>query len=402
MIPRVPPDSVNSREENLHLRDWILLPLVGLLTTCLILVSSELIARRMFYQSTAVNATCFEMFRPASGMGVTPNSVCWAKSPESKWVEYRFDSSGFRAGIEIGPKPPGTYRIVLIGSSAVMGYAVSREQSFAALLPVGLSRQTGRKIEVYNEGLTSGHPEVISRWFNQVLDANPDLILWGVSAHDVELGLEDQASPRAPDIRQVPDGSGLLATARTLLKEKLATKSFPDAIRVVLNMSRTIFMLRHFFYKSQDLYLKAYVKGDEAGFLDTELNSGWQSNLQGFSRYSIDITTKARAANVPIVVFLVPAHAQADMISRNEWPTGIDPYKLDDELRSLITAHGGIYIDLLPHFRNILDTDSYFFSVDDHPNVGGHALLSGFLASELTSGVVPALDAATPTQAALQ
>ena len=61
-------------------------------------------------------------------------------------------------------------------------------------------------------------------------------------------------------------------------------------------------------------------------------------------------------------VFLVPTRAQAAMISMGEWPAGYDPYKLDDELRAIVTSHGGIYIDILPDFRNIPNPEQYYLS----------------------------------------
>jgi hypothetical protein len=40
--------SGNQKETRLPRRDWILLPVLGLLTICLLAASSELIARRVF------------------------------------------------------------------------------------------------------------------------------------------------------------------------------------------------------------------------------------------------------------------------------------------------------------------------------------------------------------------
>jgi hypothetical protein len=84
------------------------------------------------------------------------------------------------------------------------------------------------------------------------------------------------------------------------------------------------------------------------------------------------------------------------------WPAGFDPYKLDNELRSMIESHGGTYVDILPDFRNIPNTEQGFFPLDVHPNARGHAIICGLLAREITNGAVPVLRVAAPQKAALE
>ena len=62
---------------------------------------------------------------------------------------------------------------------------------------------------------------------------------------------------------------------------------------------------------------------------------------------------------MPLVAALLPQRAQAAMISRSRWPAGFDPYKLDNELRSMVVSHGGTYVDILPDFRNIVSRVSF-------------------------------------------
>jgi hypothetical protein len=81
------------------------------------------------------------------------------------------------------------------------------------------------------------------------------------------------------------------------------------------------------------------------------------------------------------------------MISLDEWPAGYDPFRLDNELRSIVTRYGGIYIDILPEFRSIPNPEQYYFPVDGHPDSEGHAMIASFLAKELTGGAVPELRA---------
>jgi hypothetical protein len=89
------------------------------------------------------------------------------------------------------------------------------------------------------------------------------------------------------------------------------------------------------------------------------------------------------------------------MISMNEWPPGYDPFKLDNELRSIIERHGGIYVDILPDLRAIPNPERGFYRVEGHPNALGHALISNLLAKGLTGGAVPALAVVGPPKPGL-
>src|ERR1700704_2805580 len=135
--------------------DSVLMPLIGLLTITALCVSAELIARTRFYESPTGLVACLHS-DPARGVRGTPNTVCHEKSLESDNIEYRLDSRGYRSTTELGPKESDVYRIVLIGSSIAMGERVQLKASPAALLPPRLSALTGRKIEVYNQGMAWG------------------------------------------------------------------------------------------------------------------------------------------------------------------------------------------------------------------------------------------------------
>ena len=89
------------------------------------------------------------------------------------------------------------------------------------------------------------------------------------------------------------------------------------------------------------------------------------------------------------------------MISMSSWPPGYDPYKLGEELRTIITRHGGTYIDILPDYRNIMNPERGYYPMDGHPNVEGSAMIAKMLAKELTNGAIPALQAST-RQAAME
>jgi hypothetical protein len=116
-------------------------------------------------------------------------------------------------------------------------------------------------------------------------------------------------------------------------------------------------------------------------------------HLQEFDGYAAKIAEQARAANVSLVAVFLPNRQHAAVLSMGEWPSNIDPFSLDNELRSIIVGDGGTCIDILPAFRSIPNAEKDYFPVDGHPNEEGNAMIAGLLAKALTSGAVPALKA---------
>ncbi len=389
------------KEKNLPRRDWILLPLLGLITICLLAGTTEIAARRMFSDSKTLLANCMVLDDPTTGPRAIPNSVCWEKLPESHLTEYRFNSCGHRAGMECGPKPLGSYRIVMTGSSVALGEHVDRDKTFAALLPHELLRRTGRSVELYNESTGWGFPPTVSLRFKEIVAAKPDLILWELSPGDIA-GAAVVTQVTKAEVAQ--RSLSLSEKTRLRLKAAFASRQFLSSIPGLFGRTRTALLLRHFLSYSQSMLVKSYLTQDEqgVGFLRADPAPEWKEHLQQLDRDTADIERRSAAAGVPFVAVYVPSGAQAAMISTDDWPSGYDPYKVDQEIRAIIESHGGTFIDILPDYRHIPNPEHGVFPVDGHPNAEGHAMIAQLIAKELTSGAIPALKAAAQPQVALE
>lgn len=389
MTPLKDTHSAQALPARLARRDWVLLPLLALLTISAISVSAELIARRFFSESTTSLDSCLVLNEPATGIRGIPNSVCWEKTLESPLVEYRLDGAGYRSGSAIyGPKTPGVYRIVMIGSSMVMGERVPFDKSLAALLPEELSRRAGRKIEVYDEGMAYGFAGNTALRFQDALAMKPDLILWVLMPLDIEKAGFTYVKNA---FKRPPSSDGAIDAAKNAILAVIRRHGGD----IVIGRA-----LRHWLYEfqSQSQYIHSYLlnKPDvgETGFLRATFGPVWSAHLKEFDAYAADIAGKAHSAAVPLVATLAPNRAQAAMISLGEWPAGFDPYRLDRELQSVITRQGGIYLDILPEFRMLPSPEHYYYPLDGHPDAAGHAALAGVLAEVLGNGAIPELRAA--------
>ena len=396
-------------EKKLHWGEWILLPAICLGTVCFLAIATEVVARCLFPSSDSGLERCYVKNDPSGNAPVIPNSTCSERVPESKFpIEYRYDSQGHRSDVELGPKRPDTHRIVMMGSSLAMGLFIPREMTFAALLPDQLSRQTGQKVELYNEatgGKFRGGPYPLPgspAKFNDVLSAHPDMILWIVTPADFE-----NASPESPTFAapvSTPSADSTTpANLWTRLERGLSDGSVAAKLRNRWEQTRASVVLKHLLLasQSQDQYVTSYLKNDfDAGFLKAEPSPQWQGLLQNFDGDAAAFEGQAKAAGVPLVAVLVPNRAQAAMISMGHWPDGYDPYKLGNELRAMIESHGGTYIDILPEFRTIPDPEQHYFPVDGHPDADGHAMIARMLAKALTNGSVPSLRSNSQTASA--
>jgi hypothetical protein len=381
-------------------RDWILLPSISLLTVCVLSGSIELIARRMFTESRPFIAACMEPAHSTDGLRAIPNTTCRDKKFESDWVEYRFNSCGHRTELKCGPKTPGTYRIVLIGSSYAMGHLTQREKTFASLLPMEIYSQTRRKVELYNQGMVGENPHIVALRMNETLALKPDMILWALSPVDIE-----REDAHSEVLNPQANSNSLFYNALFRFKAEIHSGSITGVVsdlykRLLRNVQETksATLILDAVYRSRNQYLKSSLAGDDSEFMVIPADGQYHLHLQNFDRDIAEVAQQARNAQVPLVVTLLPSRAQAALISMGEWPTGVDPYLLDNDMRAIVTHHGGTYIDILPDYRDIADPEQGFLPIDGHPNALGHATITRFLTEELMNSTVPKLGA--PTQPA--
>jgi hypothetical protein len=373
-------------------RQAIVLPLIALLTLVLIGVPTEIVARLLFAETPLGARSCLILNDSSTGVRGVPNSQCTERTYESEWIQYKFNNCGHRAAMECGHKRPGTFRIVMVGSSIAHGFAVPFDKSFGALLPQLLSEETGRDIELYNEGMPLGTPRGVYLRFNEAMAEQPDLLLWTITPWDIfYLDLLMPEAHAAPPKQAV--GSSTWDRMKATVFRKI------DLSRFSWVSSRALFMLQHILYQSDSIYLSHSLTATDqyASSLKDKPDKEWQDKLQKFGDYVAEMTARAKAAHVPFVFTALPRHAQVVMISRGVAPPGVNPYSFGDQIKAVVEKNGGLYIDILQQFRNVPNVNRTFFPVDQHMTVLGHQLLAQMIAGGLTEGANPVI---APAQSA--
>ena len=370
--------------------DWVAIPLLGLVTMAIIIGVVGLTAGRMFGASGAGLNNCLQVSDPALGVHGKPNSMCVFSGHETDPVEYKFNNCGYRMDVDCGPPQPGTYRIVMIGSSVALGQGVPREKSIAALLQQDLSKGAGRKIEVYNESMMCEYPQVAAARFNEVLAAKPNMVLWVVNPFDIGIVTLDPKLTVDPDViaTQPPVKAGFAAKWKRWKVAYLqgtagamAREAWQKEVKKFLDSSTGV-MLLHCLYQNQTRYVHSFLQGpdSDAGFLQAELSGPWSKKVKEFNNVVAKIEEQAKAAGVPLVVVLAPARAQAAMLPMGQWPDDFDPYKIGAEVDQAVESRGETYIDILPGFKSIRNAGDFYLPVDGHPTIDGHSLLATFIA----------------------
>ncbi len=135
-------------------------------------------------------------------------------------VERRYNSRRFR-GPEIGPKRPAATRIVVIGDSFTEGMGVRENDAYPRVLEAVLNadRDGERSWEVLNCGRRGWDFPAIHDTFDEVMEHQPDIVLFGMVLNDAEQSkafaqrqarLNDWILDRSRMSREERPGPGLL------------------------------------------------------------------------------------------------------------------------------------------------------------------------------------------------
>jgi hypothetical protein len=362
--------SIGDREHRaLPLWDWILLPLIGVVTIAILGGCSRLIADRDTAQSKQVVGTCIQQDGTGPRHGV-PNSVCIERNSSGQLVEYKFNSCGDRSPFDCAQKPEGVFRIVLIGSSIPMGWDVLESDSLSERLLANLSWATHRRVEVYNSAMegSGGSPDTLANRMPHTVALRPDLILWVISSWDI-----DPDKLRAQD--KAPQGGmrGSRILGRVFGRFKVAN------------------ILTEYLFRSQSVYLAAYLRNIREGARAQGTPSGDDDGrMRLFSSDVTAIADQARAAGVPLVATFLPNRAEADLLSMSSIPASIDPGRRSNAVRSILVENGATYVDALPDIERTPNLDGLYDQLGYHLNAEGHAALTEILAKALT-GTIPVL-----------
>jgi hypothetical protein len=120
-------------------------------------------------------------FDPEVGYLLQPNGSFRWVSPDYD-VQVRTNGAGFHDVEHLVAKPPGVYRVVVVGDSMVEALQVPVHQAFTRLLEERVRGWAGRPVEVINLGVSGKGPAQYHRTLEKVgLAYRPDLVVVAVT-----------------------------------------------------------------------------------------------------------------------------------------------------------------------------------------------------------------------------
>jgi hypothetical protein len=354
-------------------RDYLLLPLVSVLTVIAMFCVTETVTRVIWnsYDDTSCRSDRYQF---------KANCTSRSKNPEGPWTTYRFNECAYRSNTSCGPVPPGTVRIAILGASVSQGLNVPYENTYFALSADELGRRCGLPIDVQNLGKPNASPIYSYHRVDEVLKLKPDVVLFLLAPFDIE----QQIDPKELAARDDPER----VIAANAVVEPL---SLMRRLQLLIVDSRSVRVAEHFLLKNRDTYLRLYLHyGDKADFLRQPFSSAWARRFADMDLIIGGMADKLRAAGVPFIVIPVPSRAEATLLSMPEPPPGTDGAAFGRTLEQIAAAHGAGYVDLMQPFGAIRDSQNLFLIVDGHVTSNGQKVIAKSLTEKLLDGSIPA------------
>jgi hypothetical protein len=376
-----------SEPARLPRRDLLLLPLLSLLTILVMFGVSEILSRLIW--PAQFSSACVVSDR-VQGFRFKPNCSVRGKIPEGPWITYRYNECGYRSDNSCGPKPPGTIRIVILGSSVSQALHVPSEEAFFSRAATNLSHLCDRRIDVQSLGVPGSSPAYADRHVQEALALNPDVVIYLVVPYDL-----NQQMP--------PEGLAELGTPALTPYSAVAQPAASPLSRLehLVVQSRTLLVAQHFVFQNRESFIRAYMMyGDKADYLRQPFTPAWQHRFADIDRTIGDIANMLHAAGVPLMIVAVPSRAEAALLSSPQLPAHVDPFAFGREIQTIASKHGAGYVDLMGPFSRLPNAENLYYVVDGHVTSEGHNVIAEEVVQKLQDGSVRAFSGCTSRQSA--
>lgn len=352
-------------------RDFLLLPLISLVTILLLWGGAELAGRIFFAESGGESC----LVKGSSPQRMKPNCISHRKAAEGPEIEMAYNDCGYRTRESCHVRAADGLRVVLLGASTAQGFKVPYDESFGARLSRTLTRACGRPVEVQN--LAVPGYELVDSYMrlDEALALKPDAVLFLYGPYDIEA----VSTPERLAARDHPQERKKAPHAHQQARPRPLFKRLVD----MTADSRALVMVQHFLYSDPLTYVKLFMMyGDKADYVRPPFSTMWQKRLAILDMLLDGMANKGRAAGVPLVQVIAPTELQVNLLHT----AGGDAAALDKKLTEIGAKHGVLTADGLPAFRDVGSPADVFYPVDGHLNGNGHALLAESVARRLTDG----------------
>jgi hypothetical protein len=346
---------------------------VPVLTGLLTLLAVEVLLRLFHPVPHSIEANMYYAPDPHTGYRLEPNSVGWFGP-----FEAAANRHGHRDDAVALKKPPGTFRILVLGDSFTVGASVRQEEAYPQRLETLLNQSATGRIEVVNAGVGGWDSFQYAQYYEHAGHRfSPDLVIIGffVSNDTYTPNLAVWDLPTAVMGRRV---------------ERVAAQD--PLIRVKIFAYERLHLARFFFNRAQGHVLQHTSGLERNGCQDfsraylvvqsTRLPNHWvetgerRASAQKNIAQIVRIRDLAADAGIPVIVVLIPDESQINAALQKAIvrPDAWHRYDFDMPQAMIVPMfadHGIPIIDLLPLFRS--DPRCLYMN-DSHWTPAGHDL----------------------------
>jgi hypothetical protein len=363
-------------------------------------VTLRVLGPRIPFLNSLISIATFQTYHPIYGFFHRAGASGWIETPEfTSFVS--INSHGLRDR-EIEPaKPPGTYRVLMLGDSFVEGAQVPLEHTVAKRLEETLrSRAEGRGLDVVNAGNAGfGTGQELLFLDNDGRTYQPDLVIL-VYFVDNDLPDNSYAVARARDLDTtrrpffVPDGNGGIVLRPGAAP---AEDHLPDA-RLLLRKTATYNLFENFLlWNEAREQEQAQIGKNRPTYLiepPAEWDEAWWVTEQLLGR----VRDSAGGMGANLLVVLAPSNFQVDDQAWRWLVPGdsrerrrYDQQSPNRRLDGIGQRQGLRMLDLLPSIRAAHDAGAQlYYPADGHWTSAGHAFAAEQIAAYLeAAGLTP-------------
>lgn len=313
-------------------------------------------------------------------------------------TEVTLNSRGLRDREYSISKPPGTFRILVLGDSMVEAAQVALDETFVKLVEQRLNQTNGHPFEVLNAGVASFSPALEYLFLKtRGLEFQPDVVIVVFFANDVTDDYIYTHHPRAvfdeqglpvmlPSFVEQQDDS---LSLKGLLRYFATYRFLSDKTFELCDLCRRFGLVRPRSAYRHDGGLKQNPLAifDPAGTAEDE--EAWNRTLL----YLEGIHRLAASAGAQTALVVMPFPAQ---VSEKEFREGkramglpgtyhINGTAMQERLASFSRKHSLWHVDLLPVHKTAAASGLLYLAFDGHLNAAGHRVTAEALYESLIS-----------------
>ena len=287
------------------------------------------------------------------------------------------NAAGFRSRTQTDlPKPPGRYRIAVLGDSVTIGMGVADDESFSARTEQLLrQRFPGKDLDVVNLGIpgydTRQEVGLLRRHLAQL---KPDLVLVGFYSNDVPDVLEGEVTPTGTPIAAGQQRAG------QVLHMDSTTPSFADRY---LRRSRIIFIAGRTFNRARG----AGESGMARLTIETDMVQGKRSPQidRAWSRIGMQLEALQDLARSNGFGSAIVALPPRELVS-GQFPSS--PYL--SQIHAVADPAGVPVIDPIPAMiaKRTSKDDLYIPYDRNHPNAQGHRAIAEAIVEQVQNRII--------------